>query len=117
MTDKTLQDRLREARDELRNVDEWQLADDVIAAADALDAQADKINRLSARCESQRLKIAELESKLARNFEDYANTLKAQNERIKALEGALREMLSGIESGDVDMTKFRSACDVLGGTK
>ena len=43
-----------------------------VEAADALDAQGDKINRLSVRCESQRLKIEE------------------QAERIKALEGALR---------------------------
>lgn len=73
MTDKTLQDRLRQEGPS------WTVCNE---AADALDAQADKINRLSARSESQRIKIEE------------------QAERIKALEGALRGLLSSLSLHD-----------------
>lgn len=65
-------------------------------AADALDAKADKINRLSARCESQRLKID------------------AQEKRIRELEGALREWLDAEDRpSGVWATDLRRVNDIM----
>lgn len=72
----TLQERLRQnADDKTKRMMQY----DCESAADALDAKD--------------ARIRELESKLAGNFCDYAETLKAVKDRIKELEGALRAVL------------------------
>jgi len=74
-------------------------------AANALDAQEariraldDEVNRLRVRCYSQRIKIAELESKLAANFCAYADAHKAASGRIKELDSILRDWMEHIGS-------------------
>lgn len=89
----TLQERLRESDPIDRPGRAGYLMNE---AADALDAQADKINRLSARCESQRLKID------------------AQEKRIRELEGALREWLDAEDRpSGVWATDLRRVNDIM----
>lgn len=98
MSDKTLQERLRYEAEKAHNtgfavVDK----DDAIAAADALDAQAERIKALEDALDmATQGKYSELMLRLADQC-SAVRAMKLDATRIKALEGALRDTAMMLE--------------------